>query len=140
MHAFDLIVDYNPLEHPSRLVVALDRAQLSANVLSASVGLALKLELRDGSAFLVNKSEKADFAPAALAEASDPTIVSSAASRRVAVPASPFLRHMQGTLVERLERLKFVRVATLDVLTALIKFDVIPLAQKRYVVARRAPP
>jgi hypothetical protein len=59
VHAYDCCVDYNPPKVPSRAVIAFDHISLTTTISPIlSSAMQLQLELRDGYAYLLDKSTK----------------------------------------------------------------------------------
>ena len=139
VNAYDCSVDYNPPTEKSRMVLLLDHATLSMNIVSNSPVLAFKVDARDVSAHLIDSSDKVTYAPAPRRRPSfhypirnqgsggivgsgvvDEYLSVPCACLRVEDPVS--LHHLAApNLIRHLEDLGFVRIGTLDFLEAFIK-------------------
>lgn len=111
MNAFDCVIDYNPPELPSRLVMSLDSIRLTMTLLPNRAELPLHIELSDGAAYLVHTSAKVALAPCRQAEA-------------LARLSPPYLHRLHDdSLFTHLDKQGYIRAATLDRLDVVVTLD-----------------
>jgi hypothetical protein len=108
VHAYDCCVDYNPAKLPSRAVLAFDHISLNTTISPiVSSAMELQLELRDGYAYLLDKSTKIGFC-------SDPQAARFTDEGGLASLPAEYLHHIPSTsFMLHLEDLGFARVLRL---------------------------
>ena len=134
VNGFDCAIDYNPLAISSRLILLFDKVRLTTNILTNSPILAFKIDVRDGSLWLIDKSPKMQ--PQLMPfRSSDEQLT---AWSHGDAPASPLglrslypaiLQHLESSSVsDHLDQQGFARIGTLDFVEAFIKQNSTPTA------------
>jgi len=111
LHAYDVSLDYNPLEIAPRAVVSLDHVHVQTTVYPDTTRSVLKIELRDMAVYMVPHSSKVRYAT----------------TRLLTELGQPFLHRVgASSLFAQLDSLGYARLATLDLLDIVVSQNAAP--------------